>query len=918
MKFYDFDLSFIESLVSPTERSRIFDTIYTYSPIPKNAVDSLRVFFNLYPNYKDNFVGILLDSNKLITFSKVLGYSIYLRNIFSSNIDLLFDMCDGNLVFSLDKFKSDIEEVFNSFSNDKLLFLKEIRKLRNREFLKIVVKELLGEYSFEETSRDLSFLADTVLDCVLRFNFCNLVREFGEPSSQFCIISLGKLGGLEINYSSDVDVIFVYEKDGKTSKGIENFEFFDNLARSIIYDVSSSVEGEFLYRVDTRLRPDGEFGFLVRSEESYYNYYIERAQTWEIQMLIKSRFSSGDESLGNRFIRNIENIVYSTPMGYSEIAEILGVKQKIKGDEYNLKKSTGGIRDIEFIVQVLQLIFGLRDESLRVSNTLLALQRLEKTKVVDKETRSVLEYAYRNLRKLENYIQLYSNLQDFSLPINDKQRMIGLFRLMQVDNSYSSGNEDEMLLNFVDGIKKEVIKVKANIFEKLLDIKVGEESVFFLYNSEEKEVRDLLNSYGIKETSRAFSFLESMISFSFRGGVETSIGLRNLLRAISQSPFPDKSLSNTYYILEATQNLPISIQFFIDERNVNFIYNVSLLKDVFINILRKRNWIWDGMMDINAFIDYLSVFLNKVNFYSKDFVEEIREVYEVFLTSLAFLRINRFVDAYKTKKFFTMLYDKIFFEFSRFVEGLCILALGRWAVGKLTFFSDIDLVYLIPYDVHSEKFFEMRDKTISIHNMINGIIDIDTRLVEGSHKGSFIMSLESLKDSRFEVWQIIAYLKSRAVCHDDSIKDYVEKVISEKLKVSIQNINFKEFNEFIRKVISKFENVNDIKKGRGNLLELEFVLDKLFFKHFKDFSELPMAKSLSEMARIVGNVVKINVPLNDYISFLVEIEDMLKIVEGISFSDKLFEIAKLPITFEEFQKMRNDIISWSNSIITQE
>ncbi|MFN4244780.1 MAG: hypothetical protein ACK4F9_01345 [Brevinematia bacterium] len=919
MDLYNMDTDITEKLVPSIYRNKVNDIIQTYSPIPKNTYDSLRLLVNSYPNYTDSISKLILDENKLIILSRALGYSVYLRNIFNDNIDLIFDVCNGKINFSLEDLENKANEIFDKFKEDKHTFLKEINKLKRREFLKVVVKEILRESSFEDTCKNLSFLANVILDNILKFNLYNLSKELGEPSSEFCIISLGKLGGLEINYSSDVDIIFVYEKDGKTSKGFDNSEFFDKLARSIIYDTSSNTYGEFLYRVDTRLRPDGEFGNLVRNEQSYYTYYNERAQTWEIQMLIKANFSAGSKELGSRFIKNIKNIVYSIPIGYSEIAEILGIKQKIKGSEYNLKKSTGGIRDIEFIVQLLQLIFGSKDENLRVQNTLLALKKLEETKIISKEIKSNLEYSYTNLRRLENYIQLYNNLQEFSLPINDKQRMIGLFRLLQTENSQIYTNEDKMLLNFVDRIKREVIKIKAYIFEKFLDIKFGEETVFFLYNSDEKEVKDLLTSYGIKEVSRAFSFLESMISSSFKGGVETSIGLRNLLRAISNSPSPDRSLSNIYYILEATQNLPISIQFFTDERNVNFIYNVSLLKDIFINILRKRNWIWDGMMDINAFIDYFDVLLNKLDLNDKNSIETIREVYEVFLTSLAFLRINKFIDANKTKKFFTDLYNKIFMEFSRFVNSkLCVLSLGRWATRKLTFFSDIDLVYIIPYNVHSEEFFEMRDKTIYIHNQLNTIFEIDTRLVEGSHKGSFIVSIESLENSNFEIWQTIAYLKSRALCYDDQVKQHVENIVYEKLKKAIQTLNFKEFNEFIKKVILKFENINDLKKGRGNLLELEFVLDKLFFKHFREFEEFPIAKPLSEMARMVGNVVKIDVPLVDYISFLVEIEDIMKIVEGIDFNDKLFEIAGLPINLTEFQKIKKDIISWSNEILNQE
>lgn len=911
---------FVE-IVSRYGSSRsLIDKINFFAPIPKNFFEGFQSFVNKYPDKVDQIVELMKNDRFLEFFSKVFGYSRYLIGIVMDNPSILLNLEDFlGQSFDYDKVSEEFANLYDSFYNDKSSFLKGVREIRKREFFRIVSREIVRLSDFEEVGRDLSLLADLVIEFILRYNMRNLINNYGEPSSGFCVISLGKLGGMELNYSSDIDVIFVYEKDGKTSKGIDNVEFFDKLARDLIYDISSGISGEFIYRVDTRLRPDGEFGALVRSEQSYYDYYIERGQTWELQMLIKARCSGGDKKLGERFVNKIKSIVYSTPLTDSEIAEILGIKQKIKGSEYDLKKTTGGIRDIEFIVQLLQLIFGAKEESLRVSNTLLALERLEEIKVIDKDIRRILEYSYKNLRRLENYIQLYSNLQDFSLPLKDKDKMIGLFRLLQVKSSYISGDEDSVLIRFVNDIKREVIKVKKYIFERLLSINVGEEYIFFLYNSEEEEVRELLKSYGLNETARAFSFIESMISSSFRGGVETSIGIRNLLRAVSQSPLPDSSLSKIYYILEATQNLPISVQFFTDERNVNFIFNVSLLKDVFINILRRRNWIWDGMMDTNAFMDYLPTLLDKLDFSENNYYERVKEVYEVFITSLAFLRINKFIDASKTKEVLSYMYDKIFYEFSRVLDGkLCVFALGRWANRKLTFFSDVDLIYILPFETFSDEFFGFRDRVISIHKSLSSIFDIDTRLVEGSHKGSFIISLKSFESTNLDIWQTIAYLKSRPVSYDNAFSTNVQNILISKLDESIRNMNFLELNNFVKKVISSFENTQDIKKGRGNLLELELVLDKLIFKNYSNLNEIPIAKSLTEIVKIVENFEKIDIPLRDYISLLVEVEDIMRIVEGIELDDKVFEIAGIPIKFQEFELLRKDVISWCNRVIDQQ
>ncbi|MCS7299661.1 MAG: hypothetical protein RMJ37_06885 [Spirochaetia bacterium] len=895
---------------------QIMEVLETYSPVPRYATEALNLLLSRYLDSKSYIEELLGRKEYLVVLSNILGYSQYLRNSVLEDFGLLKWLLENyEKKFDIHSFREQITSFLSE--NDKNEFLRGLKKLRKREFFRIVLQEIIGLIGFEESLERLSLIADAVIEAVLDFNYKELTKRYGVPSSEFSVLSLGKLGGMEINYSSDVDLMFVYGDDGKTDKGYENSEFFDKLARELIYDLSSSVGGEFIYRVDTRLRPDGEFGALVRKEESYYNYYTERAQAWEIQMLIRARFSAGGEKLGRRFIDNLKKIVFSTTPTDTQIAEILGIKQKIKGSENDLKKSTGGIRDIEFIIQLLQLIFGTKEDSLRVSNTLLALERLENLKVIDKDTRRVLDEAYRTFRRLENYIQLYANLQDFSLPTSNKERMIGLYRLLHSSREKVRGDEDVELLKTVKRMKSEVIKVKGYIFEKLLDVKMGEEGIFILYNSEESEVKELLSSFGLKDTTRAFSFLESMIASSFRGGVETSIGFRNLLRAISRSPLPDRSLSNIYYILEATQNLPISIQFFTDERNINFIYNVSLLKDVFINILRKRNWIWDGMMDTNAFIDYITqVFINKISFSDSRYRDTVREVWEVFITGLGFLRINRFIDALRTKEILSSLYDKIFYELSARLDGeVCILSLGRLANRKITFFSDVDVVYILPYHSHSDKFYEIRDLLLKFHNDLNTVFEIDTRLVEGAHKGSFILSLNTLKDTEFDIWKTIAYLKSRPICANEKLSEEVREVILEKLKKSIRSIEMQSLNSYIHKVIRTFQNINDLKKGRGNLLEIELILDKLYIQNHMSFQEIPIAKPLSYLANLLENTVKINVPIKDYLSYLVEVEDVIRVVEGIGFDDRFFDIVKLPITFEEFVRLRNDVISWCDAVL---
>ena len=320
-----------------------------------------------------------------------------------------------------------------------------IRRFRRRETLRIGARDLIGRATVEETTLELSNLADVCLQAVfeiaheivgqalrlpgIRPNDCG---QDARPTKQFVIIGMGKLGGQELNYSSDVDVIFIYGEEGNLTPTLTNHQFFTKLAEEIIRAVgAASAEGN-IFRIDLRLRPEGKSGPLVRSLDSCENYYAEFGETWERMALIKARPVAGDEKLGAEFIEMVQPFVYARHAGENVIQQMAVLKKRIEEEVVregrltrHVKLGIGGIREIEFIVQSFQVLRGARLLQLRDRSTLHSLAALVKTRTLTESEAAKLADAYRFLRNVEHRLQMEMELQTHTIP--DEER--ALYRL---------------------------------------------------------------------------------------------------------------------------------------------------------------------------------------------------------------------------------------------------------------------------------------------------------------------------------------------------------------------------------------------------------------------------------------------------------------------------------------------------------
>jgi glutamate-ammonia-ligase adenylyltransferase len=405
----------------------------------------------------------------------------------------------------------------------------KLRLFKEREMLRIAARDLARLGDAAQITREISDVADVCLHAIVRLCHGRLLQRLGGPyhldaeekwqKTKFCVLGLGKLGGQELNYSSDIDVLFVYSEEGhvfkvpprrheQTGRGLSNHQFFTRLAEMIIAEIGKrTAEGGF-YRIDLRLRPEGKTGPLARSLESYENYYAQWGQTWERMMLIKARPVAGDAALGAEFLEMIQSFRFPRSLSQRIFREVAAVKKRIETEivkegemDRNVKLGRGGIREIEFIAQTLQLLHAGRLPFLQEAATLPVLEKLAKYSLLPADDAAPLAEAYVFLREVEHRLQMEGNLQTHTIPTERRERE-RLARLM----------ECATLAQFEEQRKKHSRAVRR-IYDKLL---AGDEppppQLPPLEGPEAAERwKALLTKNGFRDPDRAFNMVKLFI-----------------------------------------------------------------------------------------------------------------------------------------------------------------------------------------------------------------------------------------------------------------------------------------------------------------------------------------------------------------------------------------------------------------------
>lgn len=388
---------------------------------------------------RTNLLAYLNDSRSTLALvCRLLGSSPFMAEILIRNPTYLYWLADERVLKRQPTRRDMTHQLAKAWSmlRTDARKLDRLRVIKRKLLLWIGARDLLRLATVEQTTAALSDLADVLLAKALAVSTAALRRRYGRPAAgrrgaRFVVLGLGKLGGAELNFSSDVDLIYLYDGGADATSGrrgarasrISTAEYFQRLGRAFTAAVTTVTNEGALYRVDLRLRPEGGAGPIAWAEPIARRYYTRKGRTWERLALQKARPSAGYRALGAAFLRSVAPFIYGNPFTPVEFGEVEAIKRRIdknlraRGEaRRNVKLGTGGIREVEFIVQALQAQAGGRKRQLRERNTLRALARLRRAGLLTPAAYETLRAAYRFLRDVEHKLQMVAALQTHTLP----------------------------------------------------------------------------------------------------------------------------------------------------------------------------------------------------------------------------------------------------------------------------------------------------------------------------------------------------------------------------------------------------------------------------------------------------------------------------------------------------------------------
>lgn len=421
-------LAFLHDNVAPQLQQGL-EILLSQSPDAPGAIARLERFCQQHAGWFTNLARTPFGLQSLVT---VFTQSSFLSEETLQHPAHLAEALSTQLhrVRSADEMKEHLESYLGGGSDAPQAV--QLAQFRRTELLRILLRDVLGFGALPEITEELSNLADAVLDVTYRRLRNEFIARYGVPRCAggvecgFSILALGKLGGRELNYSSDIDLLFLYEGPGETdgAESLTNQEFFKKVSNQLTDLLSTHSAKGLCYRVDLRLRPDGRYGEVCISREGAQGYYTQRARDWELQMLIKARVCAGEPGPGKSFLKWVQPMIYSTTLDFTAIEDMSETRvrlnekmaQRRRSGGIDVKLSRGGIRDIEFLVQCLQRVHGGNRAWLQNSSTLLALARLRDKDLLSDSEYSRLATAYQFLRHLEHRLQYDEDRQTHVLP----------------------------------------------------------------------------------------------------------------------------------------------------------------------------------------------------------------------------------------------------------------------------------------------------------------------------------------------------------------------------------------------------------------------------------------------------------------------------------------------------------------------
>ena len=783
-----------------------------------------------------------------------------------------------------------------------------LRRFKKREYIRIGLRDLLGKADMQETVEDISDLADVCLQIAYEYADKVCGEKYGIPfyqdadgnwkKAEFTIFGMGKLGGRELNFSSDIDLIYIYtsskgetrsEETGiKNVVSISNHEYFTKLAQLVTKTIHEITADGNVFRVDLDLRPEGRSGEIVNSLVSCEVYYQSWGRTWERQALIKARVCAGSIPLGEEFFSLLAPFIYRQSLDFSAIEEIKSMKNKINASTKNkkigkgdIKLGYGGIREVEFIVQAYQLLFGGKDKSLRVVPTLKIMARLRECDYLAQEDYENLKQSYVFLRNLENRVQISFGLQTHVLP-DDENQLAVLARKMGLDGDSPTLLVERLMSQF-DHHTKFVGNMFANLFgdeAKQETAEIASREMGRRLSKEGLLSLEHLSACGFSDPKRVARFLGLLRDGpQFSHPTEKSIqefysALPGILEQCTKVPSPDSAIENLVRFVEASGARETYLSLFNSSpKLLELLLILFGSSDLLSQTLIKQPDLVDIFWDLESIYRYKPP--EKI---SQEWQRILKSCQDLPAKKMALRRFKhgeelRIGVRYLIKEadlmgtladlstladlFLQIVTDLAFREMSEksphpVLKDFAIFGLGKLGGRELNFGSDLDIIFVfddpkVPQETISQS--ELSTHYVKISRMIYELTSeitpagyaykVDTDLRPEGSRGDLVLSVKGYEryfNTRARIWERQAMTRVRFVAGNPELGEKFLKVAHKftyrkKFEygslIEISRLRERMETELARE-LKKGKN---IKLGFGGLADIEFTLQILQLMH---------------------------------------------------------------------------------------
>ncbi len=763
--------------------------------------------------------------------------------------------------------------------------MRELRLAKGRLALLVALTDISGIWDLEKVTAALSDFAQDCLIIAIR-HLLAAGKKRGDivhadsNGSGLIILGMGKLGGRELNYSSDIDLIIFYEPGKLGYSGRYNEQHFMNkIAHELVFIMQERTKDGYVFRTDLRLRPDPASTPPAVTTDAAYYYYESVGQNWERAAMIKARPVAGDMEAGEGFLKSLTPFMWRRSLDFAAINDIHSIKRQmdsrenkhIKPQGHNIKLGLGGIREIEFYTQIHQLIWGGREPSLRLRATCDTMLMLRERGLISPDKEEILRNSYIFLRTLEHRIQMVADEQTHNVPEDDA----GFKNITEFMGYENTDEFSAALLKHLYAVHK-IYSSSFKSAEKLGD--TG--NLVFTGTTHDGETLNTLRTMGYKQPE----VISEIVMGWHHGGARATRTKRArelltemmpaLLKRLSETANPDTAFLK---FNEFLKKLPAAIQLFsLFQMNPHLLGLIAdimgsaptlantlshtpelldavIYEDFYSELPERRQLeaqLKEKMKHVEFFEDYmdnLRQFRNEKQFQAG--VHLLKHMISAqqageFLTSLAECLVNEALGAVLLE--FEKTYGKI--PGSRFA----IIALGKLGSRELTFLSDIDLVFV--YDATDLEEYSDGEKTFTAsvyynrltHRLLNALTamgrdgrlyEVDTRLRPSGKDGALAVSRQALINY-FEgaawTFEYMAFTKARVIAGDKSLVEELEIFIIRQMTKSRDMDKLQQDVADMRERIAKEYNSNnpwDIKYARGGLIDIDFIAQYLILRH---------------------------------------------------------------------------------------